>query len=253
MRNYPSDLTDRQWQVIKNMLPDADRKRKHDLRTIWNGLMYLVKTGCQWRMLPKCFPGWHLVYYYYGRWRDMEIIEEVMHRLRELARSKKGKSPSPTAGIVDSQSVKGGLSAAMKGFDGNKKVNGRKRHIVTDTNGWLLAVLVHSANLHDSTMAMLLFRRLKESLNGILAIFADGGYRGKLAESAMQRFGYALNIVMRNDNGKKFKVVPKRWVVERSFAWMNAHRRLSKDYEFLCESSETMVQLSGIKILLNKI
>ena len=253
MRNYPSDLTDRQWQVIKNMLPQPNRKRKHDLRGIWNSLLYLVKTGCQWRMLPKCFPDWRLVYYYYSRWRDIEIIEEIMHHLRELARIKIGKSAKATAAVVDSQSVKSGLSCAMKGFDGNKKINGRKRHIVTDTNGWLLAVLVHSANLHDSTMAMLLFRRLKESLHGILAIFADGGYRGKLVDSAMQTFGYVIHIVMRNDDRKTFKVVPKRWVVERSFAWMNGHRRLSKDYEFLCESSETMVQLSAIKILMSKI
>ena len=170
-----------------------------------------------------------------------------MHRLREIARRKRG------AGIIDGQSVKSGLPNAIKGFDGNKKVNGRKRHIVTDTNGWLLAVPVHNANLHDSTMAMLPFRRLRESVHGIFAIFADGGHRGKLAENAMMAFGYALKVVLRKDGGEKFNVVPKRWVVERSFAWMNAHRRLSKDYELLCESSETMVQLSAIKILLSKI
>lgn len=253
MRNYPSDLTDRQWQVIKIMLPQSARKRKHGLRAVWNGLLYLVRTGCQWRMLPKCFPAWQTVYYHYSRWRDMEVIEEVMHRLREIARRKRGKNPCASAGIIDSQSVKSGLPNALKGFDGNKKVNGRKRHIVTDTNGWLLAVLVHSANLHDSTMAVLLFRRLKESIHGILAIFADGGYRGKLVGNAASALGYAVNIVMRSDKRERFNVVPKRWVVERSFAWMNAHRRLSKDYELLCESAETMVQLSAIKILLNKI
>ena len=183
----------------------------------------------------------------------MDIIEEVVHRLRELARRKRGKNAGASAGIIDSQSVRSGLPNAIKGFDGNKKVNGRKRHIVTDTNGWLLAILVHSANLHDSTMAMLLFRRLRESVHGILAIFADGGYRGKLADNAMIAFGYALKVVMRSDRARKSDVVPKRWVVERSFAWMNAHRRLSKDYELLCESSEAMVQLSAIKILLNKI
>ncbi|MCX2681997.1 IS5 family transposase [Galbibacter sp. EGI 63066] len=183
----------------------------------------------------------------------MEVIEEVMHRLRELARKKRGKNAGASAGIIDSQSVKSGLPNAMKGFDGNKKVNGRKRHIVTDTNGWLLAVLVHSANLHDGTMAVLLFRRLRESIHGILAVFADGGYRGKLVENAAKALGFTIGIVMRTDNAERFKVVPKRWVVERSFAWMNAHRRLSKDYEFLCESAETMVQLSAIKIMLNKI
>ena len=206
MRNYPSDLTDRQWQVKNIMLPQSSRKRKHGLRAVWNGLLYLVRTGCQWRMLPKCFPAWQTVYYHYSRWRDMEVIEEVMHRLREIARRKRGKNAGASSGIIDSQSVKSGLPNALKGFDGNKRVNGRKRHIVTDTNGWLLAVLVHSANLHDSTMAVLLFRRLKESIHGILAIFADGGYRGKLVGNAASALGYAVNIVMQSDKRERFNV-----------------------------------------------
>lgn len=223
------------------------------MRSVLDALMYLVKTGCQWRMLPNDFPKWQLVYYYFRTWTEQEIIEDILHQVREQARKKNGKNDQARVGIIDSQSVRSNNNRALKGIDGGKKVKGRKRHIIVDTNGWLLAVLVHAANLHDSTMAGLLIRRLKESISGIQVIYADGGYRGELIDKVKQAYNYVIKIVMRNDSSSKFKVLPKRWIVERTFSWFDNDRRLSRDVEYLTEISEAMVQLSAIKLLLKKI
>src|ERR1700690_1759591 len=216
---YSTNFTDAQWAKIKELIPGHKRKRKYDLRKIWEGLMYIVKTGCQWRMLPREFPDWQLVYYYYSKWKEDGVIEFVMDKLREQAREKIQKKDQPSIGIIDSQSVKTSSRGCIKGFDGNKKINGRKRHIVVDTNGWLLTVLVHAANLHDGAMAELVLRKLKENVHGVKMIFADGGYRGEIIERIKQSLGYILQVVLRKDSDKKFEVVPKRWIVERTFAW----------------------------------
>jgi len=243
-------LSTGQWQFIKQFLEATPRKRQHSLERIVEAIFYLVKTGCQWRMLPTYYPKWQLVYYYFSKWRDSGIIEELLHKLREYLRIKKGKKAGATLGIVDSQSVKSGCNNAMKGFDGNKKVNGRKRHIVVDSNGWLLAVLVHNANLHDSTMAIYLFRILKEAIHRITVILADGGYRGKLIENTKIKYGYILKIIPKAVGNV---VSPNRWIVERTFAWFSFQRRLSLDYEYLNETAEAMVQLAAINILARKI
>lgn len=250
---YTTNLTDAQWQVIKNFVPDVQRKRKHDLRNIFNAVFYMLKTGCQWRMLPKEFPKWQLVYYYFAKWRDTEEFEYINDMLRENIRKKLGRNASPSAGIVDSQSVKTTRRGGLRGIDGNKKINGRKRHIVVDTLGFVLRVIIHPANIHDSVGAELLLRKLKEDFFGSKLIFADGGYRGELIEWAKNTLGYLLKIVMRTDNQKGFKVLPKRWIVERTFSWFENHRRLSKDFEYLLETSEAMIHLAAIKLLLNKI
>jgi transposase len=250
---YTTNLTDAQWQVIKNFIADVERKRKHDLRNIFNAIFYILKTGCQWRMLPKEFPKWQLVYYYFAKWRDTEEFEYINDMLRENVRKKLGRNASPSAGIVDSQSVKTTRRGGLRGIDGNKKINGRKRHIVVDTLGFILAVIIHPANMHDSVGAELLLRKLKENFFGLKVIFADGGYRGELIEWAKNTLGYLLKIVMRTDNQKGFKVLPKRWIVERTFSWFENHRRLSKDFEYLLETSEAMIHLASIKLLLNKI
>jgi len=239
-----------QWQFIQKILEHKPRQRKHSLQEVMQGIFYLVKTGCQWRMLPSCYPKWQLVYYYFSLWRDNGLIDELLHHLREKVRKRMGKKASPTVGIMDSQSVKSACNRAMKGFDGNKKVNGRKRHIVVDTNGWLMAVLVHSANIHDTKMAPLLLRRLKESLYGIKVLYADGGYRGELIETVKKTLGYVLKIVPKAAQGG---VSPKRWIVERTFAWFGNQRRLSLDYEYLNETAEAMTQLAAINLLIRKI
>lgn len=231
-----------------------ERKRKHSLRSIWNAIRYLVKTGCQWRMLPLNFAKWQLVYYYYSKWAELEMFDLLLAKLRETVRLKMGQNAQASLGIIDSQSVKWGNNRALNGYDGNKKVKGIKRHVATDKNGFLLAVMISAAQVHDSKAAVLLMQVLKELLCGIRTIVADGGYRGEIIGQVKKRFGYILQIVMRSDSKKTgFKPVHKRWVVERTFSWFDNDRRLCRNYELLLETSEEMVKLSAIKLLLNKI
>lgn len=254
MTKYPTNLNDGQWQYIKKTLNLDNRKRKYDLREVWNAIIYLVKTGCQWRMIPSDFPKWQSVYYYYKKWEDRLDFDLLLENLREKARVCMGQNARPSLGIVDSQSVRWGNNRALNGYDGNKKVKGIKRHTIVDKNGFLIAVMVTVGNVHDSKAVKLLMRTLKEILCGIKVIIADGGYRGDVIEQIKLTFGYLLKIVMRTDeNSKEFKPVSKRWVVERTYSWFDNDRRLCRNYELLMETSETMVKLSAIKLLLNKI
>lgn len=251
---YPTDLSETQWQFIKKNLQLGERKRKHSLRSIWNAILYLVKTGCQWRMLPSGFAKWQLVYYYYKKWLLLDCFDLLLVKLREKVRVGMGQNRQASLGIMDSQSVRWGNNRALNGYDGNKKVKGIKRHVATDKNGFLLAVMATAAHVHDSKAALLLARVLKEPLCGIRTIIADGGYRGEIIGQVKKRFGYILQIVMRSDDKKTgFKPTHKRWVVERTFSWFDNDRRLCRNYELLLETSEEMVKLSAIKLLLNKI
>ena len=254
MKKYPTDLSDNQWQYIKRTLQLNDRKRKHNLRSIWNAIQYIVKTGCQWRMVPLDFAKWQLIYYYYKKWSDLEHFDLLLSKLRECIRVKKGQKAEAILGILDSQSVKLGNNRSLNSYDSNKKVKGIKRHVIVDKNGFLIAVMITVAHIHDSKAVMLLMRVLKEMLSSIKVIVADGGYRGEIAEMVKKSFGYIIQVVMRSDDKKTgFKPVHKRWVIERTFAWFDNDRRLCRNYELLIESSENMVKLSAIKLLLNKI
>lgn len=254
MKNYPTNISDNQWQFIKKTLNFNDRKRKHNLRTIWNAIMYLVKTGCQWRFLPNDFPKWQLVYYYYSKWASAEDFDLLLSKLREKVRVKRNQKSQPSLGIMDSQSVRWGNNRSLNGFDGNKKVKGIKRHVIVDKNGFLLAIMVTVANIHDSKATELLMRTLFYFLSPIKVILADGGYRGEIIEQVKKQFGYLIKIVMRNeDKTTEFKPVSKRWIIERTFSWFDNDRRLCRNYELLMENSEQMVKLSAIKNLLNKI
>jgi putative transposase len=251
---YSTDLTETQWQFIKSSLIDKERKRKYDLRTIWNAIHYVVKTGCQWRLLPSDFPKWQLVYYYYSKWAALDLYDLILETLRDKVRVKMGQKAETSLGIMDSQSVRWGNNRSLNGIDGNKKIKGIKRHVIVDKNGFLIAIMVCVANIHDSKAALLLMRIIKECLSSIKVIIADGGYRGELAEQVKKIYGYIINVVMRTDNEAcDFKPVNKRWVIERTFSWFDNDRRLCRNYELLAESSETMVKLSAIKLLLNKI
>ncbi|HNW97120.1 MAG TPA: IS5 family transposase [Bacteroidales bacterium] len=253
MKNYPPNLTDSQWKIIENILNNK-RKRKHNLRDIMNALFYLLKTGCQWRMLPNDFAPWNTVYYYYRQWKTYGLIEEIHECLRNFICKKAGREESPSAACIDSRSVKTSRSGGVdRGIDGGKITKGRKQHIVTDTMGLLLVVFVHAANIHDSKAAMEVINRLKGRFNRLIKIFADGGYRGELIEKVKRSLGWILEIVLRSDDSKKFSVIPKRWVVERTFAWFESYRRLSKDYEYLTDTSETMIQLAMVKLMLNRL
>jgi putative transposase len=232
MTNYPTDLSNSQWQVIKKYL-DLERSRKYDLREIVNGIMYLVKTGCQWQMLPRDFPNWSMVYYYFNTWKKTGLIEKIHESLVKEIRKKAGKKPQPTAGIIDAQSVKNTLvSCESKGFDAGKKIKGIKRHIIVDSMGLVLAVVIQSASIQDRDGSKEVIKKLRLKYKGVVKIFADGGYRGKLINWAKEQFKIDLEIVKRNEL-HLFKILPKRWIVERTFAWIDTNRRNAKYYERL--------------------
>jgi putative transposase len=246
-------LTETQWEVIKKYLPNIDRKRRHDLRAIFDALFYILKTGCHWRMLPCSYPKWELVYYYFSRWRDEEVFVHLNDMTREVVRLKNNKKAQSSVAIIDSQSIKTTRRGGLRGIDGNKKIKGRKRHIMVDSMGNIITNIVHVANIHDSKGAHLVLKNLKENIHGIKVIYADCGYRGELIEIAKHKYDYTLKISPKIKDNAANKVSPKRWIVERTFAWLESFRRLSKDFEYLLESSQAMIYLASIKLLLNKI
>jgi len=253
-RYYCTDLTDKQWQVIEKLVDEQVRRRKHSLRSILNGIFYLVKTGCQWRMLPADFAPWNTVYYYYRKWKRNGLIEELHELLRDFTRKKAGRQISPSLGLIDSRSVKTSRNGGLeRGIDGGKKTKGRKQHIITDTMGLILTVVIHAANVHDSKAAFDVIKELRGRFPRLSKIIADGGYRGELIERVKNAFGWVLEVVLRPEQTKKFTVLPKRWIVERTFSWFESYRRLSKDYEVDTESSQTIVYLTMIQIMLNRI
>lgn len=246
-------LTESQWKVIKKFVPRVERKRKHDLRLIFESFFYVLKTGCHWRMLPDNYPKWELVYYYFSRWRDEEVFVHLNDMARERIRKMHNKKAQCSVAIIDSQSVKTTRRGGLRGVDGNKKIKGRKRHIMVDTMGNIITNVVHVANIHDSKGARLVLKNLNENIHGIKVIYADCGYRGELIEEAKSCYNYALKISPKIKDTMAHKVSPKRWIVERTFAWLENFRRLSKDFEYLLESSQAMLYLASIKLILNKI
>lgn len=212
----------------------------------------MVKTGCQWRLLPGDFPKWQIVYYYFSVWKNNETIEIIHESLVEETRKQKGKSEEPSVGIIDAQSVKNTLvSSENKGFDAGKKIKGIKRHIIVDTLGLVLAVVVQSASVQDRDGAADVVNKMLGSWKKIIKIFADGGYRGQLIKTIKTTFKIELEIVKRNEL-HTFKILPKRWIVERTFAWIDTNRRNSKNYERFNNTSVAMVHLSAIRIMLNR-
>lgn len=251
MPGYSTDLTDSQWEAIKPLL-NVQRKRKYDLRIVINALLYLVKTGCQWRMLPHDFAvPWPSVYYYFRTWKQAGTFDEVLRHARETVRSQAGREATPSAAIIDAQSVKTTKLGGVRSFDGGKQVKGRKRHIVVDTMGCLLAVVVHAASRHESKTAEDVLGKLAQGFPRLKRVFADQGYQGELADRVKALWGWVLEVVKRE--GKGFKVLPKRWVVERSFAWLYDHRRLSFDYERLTDSSEAMIKIASFRVLIRRL
>ncbi len=251
MTNYPTNVSNSQWQIISKSL-NVERNRKYNLREIVNAILYLVKTGCQWRMLPGDFPKWTIVYYYFSVWKNNGVLEEIHESLVEKIRKRHNKNEEPTVGIIDAQSVKSTLvSSEDKGFDAGKKIKGIKRHIIVDTLGLILAVVIQSASVQDRDGAISVIDKLVESWKKIIKIFADSGYRGKLIGCVKNRFKIELEIIKR-DELQTFKILPKRWIVERTFAWIDTNRRNSKNYEQLNQTSVAMVHLSAIRIMLNR-
>lgn len=257
---YPSDLTDKQWAVLKELIPDAlpgGRPRKHDMREVLNALFYVNREGCSWRALPHDFGiPWKTVYNYFRDWKDDGTWEVLVTALRIRNREKAGRDPEPHSAYIDSQSTKTAHGGEECGFDGAKKVQGRKRHILVDSLGLLIFVVVTAANVEDAKGAEAIFTEVRgRDIPRLRIVWGDGKYHNYALYDWLSRHRrpYVVAVVSRPPDSEGWVKLPKRWVVERTFAWLGRYRRLSKDYEKLAETSEAMVQISAIHHMLRRL
>ena len=247
--NYPFLLSDSQWDEVSAYFEPKPRKRKVSLQVLVSAVLYVLKTGCQWRLLPVEYGKWPLVYYYFRKWMAYAVLEDMLYKLTGKRREEQGRKAEPSAAVIDTQSVKNAAGVREQtGYDGGKKVKGRKRSLATDTQGNVLAPGVSSAGEHDK-QAVESIQEQVEDYRAIKVIFADGAFRG---EAPFDNKGKIKWIAVGKKAGP-FKVLPKRWVVERTFGWLSNFRRLAKDYEKRTDCSKAMILLASILITLNKL
>jgi len=254
---YPSDLTDEQWALIEGMVAvkPGGRPARHERRRIVEAILYVNRTGCAWRLLPHDFPPWQTVFGYFRDWNADGTTDRIHDALRDAVRDGDGRDPMASAGIVDSQSVKGAdtVGSDSRGFDAGKKINGRKRHIVTDTLGLLIVVMVTSAAVQDRDGGRLVIERAKMKMPSLVLIWADGGYAGKLIAFAYHYFRIIVQLIKRSDKATGFTILPRRWVIERTNSWLMRTRRLARDYERRPDHAEAMVKWTMIALMTRRL
>lgn len=254
---YTTDLSDAEWERLKNHLPMPSylgRPRKYARREIMNAIFYILRSGCAWRLLPHDFPPWESVYYYFRKWCDVGLFEQLNRILRVYLRRLAGRAAAASAAIIDSQSIKTTDVPGPRGYDAGKNVKGRKRHILVDTMGLLMLVIVHAANIQDYKGGRTLLEKAKGRFLRLCLIWTDGIYaHDSFPEWVRESIGWLIEIVTKPTDVDGFQVLPRRWVVERTFAWLGRYRRLSKDYEGLPASSEAFIYAAMTHIMVRRL